>query len=1189
MSRIIVPLLFILLAPHPYAEERFSLMAPRLNPLQLPTQQAVAWATPLQGGPIEVFAVTPEYAGHDLEELATRLDLKLDQAPVWSRTIAAANDDNTRAFHQRLAKGLDKKPDVIILGNVDWATLPVEWLDRLVAYVRAGHGLLLSHVHGSLPPELLDCLHALPDTSAEAVARGIAASITPEWKRDLDFLSAGVCGEGRVVRLDYAEPAAFQALLPALTDAFFAEEAYRETYLALVVRAMVWLAAREPDSAIVSIASTAITGPREEEIPPDLPPEYVQAMKDSVIQPLVHPFVARLSKPAPERYTVRAQIRVPGRDLQMAWPLTATVDKGDTTYGFAVPVGIGRYFLDLWLYDTGREPRVVDWYSEAITIEGWPSIAKFECSKASVNANDSIDVSIEVPPQLRRMAETALAGQIVVRATDTFDRVVAEKRETLTAEGGQFTILMDFVDLAGNRIKVEVFASDRPGASFTGGSLHNTAYDYTYLTVATPPRETLRLVTQGPLATEYGVLPMLAHLKGLGVDGVAGPENVQTAFLASQENVWLLPLVDVLRTDAGRACPNDPAHWQTTMATLGGIPGIYLSMGSATFFVDAATEGHSQETCPLCRDALREFLRGLYDDVNAINAAWHTRFVSWSEVMFPASPGTEDSWAPYVDVQRFRERVLGNACILGQAALQSGAPSARVGTVLPAVAPVRDIWFFATQLNALTVPQDPVDVEKLRSYRIPQSFAAAAYGAHGSKAYGGWLPGYTAFHGMSAIWLTDVYTDSAHASADPAMSPSWEPSESLSEIARQTTALRRGLATVFAEAKRESYGIAIYDSPVSGDVNAAAPGWYADRRESEDRFIRIVESLGYQYDFICHGSIEEGVLPEYRVLILPAVWSLSDAEIETIRAFHRAGGVVIADGVPGRYDEHGRRRDDVPLAELFGATVNGAMTPDTIFNTAALVALENETVDATLETVQVDGAVQGDDGRRLWLWRADPSPALLLNHRVDDDTDDATARLLAAVLHAQGFVPAASPTGKKHRRFDGEVVSWTYGPARLVGFLRRPEGDGREKFDANLHLGGFVYDLSTGERLHKPEKLSVTMAPGGMAVFSALPYEVTGLEVQPASTRLFPGQPLRVAVAVKTKEGLPGRHLVWVELVNPGGDVLEPYTRGILCVGGLGEVRIPLASNEALGFYTVRARDVLTGIEASATVEVTLP
>lgn len=58
-----------------------------------------------------------------------------------------------------------------------------------------------------------------------------------------------------------------------------------------------------------------------------------------------------------------------------------------------------------------------------------------------------------------------------------------------------------------------------------------------------------------------------------------------------------------------------------------------------------------------------------------------------------------------------------------------------------------------------------------------------------------------------------------------------------------------------------------------------------------------------------------------KVLILPNVGALSDAQAAAIRQFVRAGGSLVATGVTGLYDEWGDPRSDFVLADLFACHV----------------------------------------------------------------------------------------------------------------------------------------------------------------------------------------------------------------------------------------------------------------------------
>ena len=126
--------------------------------------------------------------------------------------------------------------------------------------------------------------------------------------------------------------------------------------------------------------------------------------------------------------------------------------------------------------------------------------------------------------------------------------------------------------------------------------------------------------------------------------------------------------------------------------------------------------------------------------------------------------------------------------------------------------------------------------------------------------------------------------------------------------------LRDGLGALIVNSRRLSDPIAIHYSQPSMRTEwmlARKPkgdAWI-DRSSSTERmdsellrlresYCRLIEDLGLQYEFVAYGQVERGELPRrgYRVLILPRSSALSDAEAEGIRAFVKAGVVVIADG-----------------------------------------------------------------------------------------------------------------------------------------------------------------------------------------------------------------------------------------------------------------------------------------------------
>jgi hypothetical protein len=118
-------------------------------------------------------------------------------------------------------------------------------------------------------------------------------------------------------------------------------------------------------------------------------------------------------------------------------------------------------------------------------------------------------------------------------------------------------------------------------------------------------------------------------------------------------------------------------------------------------------------------------------------------------------------------------------------------------------------------------------------------------------------------------------------------------------------------------------GIAIYYSHASIqlgwilDAEAHGKTWVnrnADERLSSAAHVRrawenMLRDEGLQSSFVSYADvIQRGVPDEFRVLILPACLALSDAEARAIRAFCERGGTVIADYLPGLWDQHGKGR-----------------------------------------------------------------------------------------------------------------------------------------------------------------------------------------------------------------------------------------------------------------------------------------
>ena len=77
------------------------------------------------------------------------------------------------------------------------------------------------------------------------------------------------------------------------------------------------------------------------------------------------------------------------------------------------------------------------------------------------------------------------------------------------------------------------------------------------------------------------------------------------------------------------------------------------------------------------------------------------------------------------------------------------------------------------------------------------------------------------------------------------------------------------------------------------------------------------------FEVVDGGALDEAHMGQFKVLALPNIASLSDAQCAQLKSFVAKGGGLVATHQTSLNDERGRRRSDFGLAELFGASFAG--------------------------------------------------------------------------------------------------------------------------------------------------------------------------------------------------------------------------------------------------------------------------
>lgn len=338
-----------------------------------------------------------------------------------------------------------------------------------------------------------------------------------------------------------------------------------------------------------------------------------------------------------------------------------------------------------------------------------------------------------------------------------------------------------------------------------------------------------------------------------------------------------------------------------------------------------------------------------------------------------------------------------------------------------------------------------------------------------------------------------------------------------------------------AGARRLHDGVAIYYShpsiQVSWCLDAQAHGKTWINRNNDHRLgtshnVRkaweyLLADSGVAYDFLAYDRvIREGVPAEYRVLVLPACFAISDAEAERIAEFCRRGGVVVADFACGLFDQHGKGRTRGALDDLFGVSHAGSLTKADFFGGKLWVETDQDaaynyrryrelfdTVKCRLEggfavaEHQLDTHQVREVGRGKAVY-LNLSPQRYLQYREEGSASDAHRRTFLAEVLPDGKPPRVIVQADDARPRDCETIVWSKGD-RLYVFLVQnapatssPQGGGgvdglpRKAVEVDVQLrtrARDVVDERSGRRLGDVSEFRLNFPGVEPAFFSWIP------------------------------------------------------------------------------------------------------
>jgi len=1160
----------------------------------------VNWGRPLAGGALRVLFIVPRHTAREVIELKQRFDVAPEAVLVEnSGAIGADNKYSLKITGTSIAErtaalreAVRARYDAIVIGLFRWSLLPGDVRSAILGQVRGGAGLVIVYPMRGTGNDLKE-LTEKPTSEG----RTLITSAFPF--RALDafggregpqrVVETYEVGRGRVALLDYEPHGRGYYRGNSLTPTVDLNEetlVHYEYYQSLLARTLLWASRRAPAVRVERIEASVSPLPAGHQAPGQAVARVVNDSGKTVSCRVLWHFRNAVEP------IVSAEVKIelaPG-EKRLAFELPAAPE--------------GGYFVDLIV---SSQEGILHWGSASVRYEADVGLKKLELSRPSYERGEQARVSVWIDGE-------ADPRRHVIRASimDGFGRVLRETEAKALPATGQpmvFTLPVGGEPHTWRRVRVSLFERENPVplCSAEAGFPVPRRDPDRFFTVFWEDVESTYL---GRLFFRAQKAAGLNTVDGTNVKFNQSPEWLQWAsrFLARLD-LELIPYITRIVQEPGstrtvrKPCLTDPGYVTSLTSglrraakALAPVAPPAYTLGDENFLAT----GH-QDFCfsPTCQAGFRQWLRGRYRSLAELNRRWRTDYKRWDDVsgITLAEARQKGRCAHWVEFRTYMDHVFVDIHRKGIEAIHAEDPQTRVGfDGAYGQSSFRGYdWEQIGRLFALNgCYPDPHLVEVIRSLARRDAMLSIWHGGYvfWQRSVGGanlnrTLPWWCAFQGTRSLWLFN-----GSRGHEAIFAPDLRPIPSLAQELPDIKELSEGVGRLLNVARRIDDDIAIrwsrpclhvstyLDQGVS--LPATQAGWQFP-----------IQMTGRQVRYVGRKQIEDGALKDFRALILPGCYALSGKEASRIEAFVMSGGVVLADIPPGHYDEGGLLREGGRLDALFGikspapaGKLKALSLSVPAPGEAALVLSGQYPI---VEDVSLtDGEALGKMGEEplLVVARRGRGAAVLLNFVLTASVgvtaapvDEGLVRWMDAMLNHFGLVSHLPLTRDGKPYCYCQAFSFSLGGAELLGLVRHPLHPDTGPHDVTVHLPGkrHVYDVRARRYLGFTDVPQVRIMAGRPVLISMLPYRVTAVKVD-VERNPGRGQPTAIRLQVLGSEGRVGCHVLRLDLVGPAGNVCEWFGRNLTARGGSAQVSYRPALNDPAGTYTLKVRDVLSGV-----------
>ena len=603
--------------------------------------------------------------------------------------------------------------------------------------------------------------------------------------------------------------------------------------------------------------------------------------------------------------------------------------------------------------------------------------------------------------------------------------------------------------------------------------------------------------------------------------------------------------------------------------------GVFVwSLGDEVHTLGACLSEH-------CAKAYRDYLKGQYGTLEALNTEWGTQFAQWHQVGLSEPDDSQESTAKlagnyprWFDRQAFRSWNFVQFCQKYARAYEAIDPEAKTGFEGAGLFGRGDDLDLIIRSNKFWSPYPGTADEVVRSI-APREFPRANWMGY-TKDAGSLLQKYWRMvtRGTDAVWW---WRWDCIGRFHGWLAPDLRPYPAVKEILKDTQFVRDGLGDLLLKSQMLDDGIAVlYSYPSTFATKLEEGPSYGGYESAHLATHDMIRELRLQFRYVTDRMLRLGEFDaaKYKLLVLPRAEALGDQEAQVIRRFVRDGGHVIADVRPGIYDGHCKPREEGVLDDLFGIK-RAAPAEATVADAESLGALK---VDSSVGLSSAQSAMAVDGTPIMVSRQVGAGSAYLANFDLSTypklsvaDTPEGAAQGIADLIEAAGVSPPCTVIDAQGARVRNlEMIRWQDGGIEIIALFR----SGGEDADATVTLpqAGYVYDLRNRKALGKVSSFPTRILANRAGFFAVCPQPAPKPQMAIDADSVTRGTVLTASLSVPGAQGLhalriratvDGRHLQWLD-------------QNVIAGQSAVEFDLPIAYNDPIGEYTISAIDLFS-------------